>query len=283
MTMIFVSFAREDAACAEAILRGLEAKGYSTWREPQSLSIESILYPRTIENVILGSAAVVLVWSGSASRSDWVERHILFAQRLKKPMLPVLLDGTDLPNTLIADKTITGQLPCTDIVTHMLPLLPSPDKPDPLLSLAEKAADNLITARKEAIDAAAGILQRGELRQEQREAVLAILEYLAHNDLMMGVREKAQEALDADAKKAAGSPPPPLLRPGDSRHIFGVRCKNGHVTYFDKRRVCSAYKDIPRDIRHSAGLELDELHLKCETCGEAIVASVDCSDYRSHK
>lgn len=277
MTTIFVSFAKEDAACAESILQGLEAKGYSAWREPKSLELSSILYPRTIENVILSSAAVVLVWSSSASRSEWVERHIHFAQRLKKPILPVLIDGTDLPNTLIADKTIAGQLPCTDVITHMLPLLPPPNKPDPLTRLAEKAADDRIAVRKEAIDAAAEMLRGGE----QREAVLAILEYLAHNDLMMGVRDKAQEVLDADARKAAA--PPPFLHPGDSRHIFGVRCKNGHVTYFDKRHVCSAYKEVPRDIRQSAGLELDELHLKCETCGADIVASVDCRDYRSHK
>ena len=281
MTTIFVSFANEDAACAESILQGLEAKGYSAWREPKSLELSSILYPRTIENVILSSAAVVLVWSSSASRSAWVERHILFAQRLKKPILPVLIDGTGLPNTLIADKTIAGQLPCIDVVTHMLPLLPPLDKPDPLTRLAEKAVDDLIVVRKEAIDSAAGMLQSGELREERREAVLAILEYLAHNDLMMGVRDKAQEVLDADARKAAA--PPPFLHLGDSRHIFGVRCKNGHVTYFDKRRVCSAYTEVPRDIRNSAGLELDELHLKCETCGEGIVASVDCRDYRSHK
>jgi hypothetical protein len=258
-------------------LQGLEAKGYSAWREPKSLELNSILYPRTIENVILSSAAVVLVWSSSASRSEWVERHILFAQRLKKLILPVLIDGTNLPNTLIADKTIAAQLLYTDVVTHMLPLLPPLDKPDPVIQLAEKAADDLIAVRKEAIDAAAGMLQSGE----QREAVLAILEYLAHNDLMMGVRDKAQEILDAEMRKAAA--PPPFLHLGDSRHIFGVRCKNGHVTYFDKRRVCSAYKEVPRDIRHSAGLELDELHLKCETCGEVIVASVDCRDYRSHK
>src|SRR6266567_5733922 len=278
MTTIFVSFAKEDAACAESILQGLEAKGYSAWREPKSLEISSILYPRTIENVILSSAAVVLVWSSSASRSEWVERHILFAQRLKKPILPVLIDGTNLPNTLIADKTITGQLPCTDVVTHMLPLLPPLDKPDPLTRLAEKAADDLIAVRKEAIDAAAGMLQSGELREEQREAVLAILEYLAHNDLMMGVRDKAQEVLDADARKAAA--PPPFLHLGDSRHIFGVRCKNGHVTYFDKRRVCSAYKEVPREIRHSAGLELDELHLKCDQCGVEVVAREDCRGYK---
>jgi TIR domain len=81
MTQIFVSHTQDDAECAESIRQGLEAKGYSTWREPTSLRMESILYPRTIENVILGSAAVILLWSSSATRTEWVERHILFAQR----------------------------------------------------------------------------------------------------------------------------------------------------------------------------------------------------------
>src|SRR5947209_9485663 len=116
MTSVFVSYAKEDGACAEAILKGLEAKGYRVWREPASLTVESILYPRTIENEILGSAAVVLLWSGSAASSEWVERHVLFAQRLKKVIVPVLLDGTTLPNTLIVDRTFSGQVSCGNVV-----------------------------------------------------------------------------------------------------------------------------------------------------------------------
>ena len=56
--------------------------------------------------LILGSAAVVLVWSSAAAQAAWVARHILFAQRLKKLILPVVLDGTALPNTLIVDSNI---------------------------------------------------------------------------------------------------------------------------------------------------------------------------------
>lgn len=110
---------------------------------------------------------------------------------------------------------------------------------------------------------------------EHREAVLAILEYLADDDLMTGTREKAQEVLDADSKKV--TPPPP---PNQSRHIFGVRCRNGHVSYFDKRLVCSAYKKVPREIRKSAGIELDELHLNCDQCGVEVIAREDCRGYK---
>ncbi len=241
MVAIFVSYVQEDAECAEHIHQGLEAKGYSAWREPASLSMESILYPRTVENVILGSAAVILVWSNSAAQSEWIERQILFGQRLKKLIVPVVIDGTDLPNTVVSVTPITSNPPCTDVMAQLPIDFPQPGSTDSLIKLSEQAAHEFIRERKAAIDQAAEMLQRGE----HREAVLAILEYLAHNDLMMGMRDKAQEVLDADAKKGAA----PAFRSDESRHIFGVRCKNGHVSYFDKRRVCSAYKEVPRESR----------------------------------
>jgi TIR domain len=271
MTTIFVSHSKEDADCAEHIRQGLEAKGYATWREPTSLTMESILYPRTIENVILGSAAVVLVWSSSAAQSDWVERHILFMQQLKKLIVPIMTDGNGLPNTLIVSTTITSQTPCTDAVTQLLPYLPSTGSANSLIVLSEKSAHEFIRIRKEAIDQASEMLKR----DEHREAVLAILEYLAHNDLMMGVREKAQEVLDADAKKVTT----PAFRPEDSRHIIGVRCRNGHITYFDKRRICSDEATVVRSVQR-AGLELDERDLSCGECGVPVKVHVDCRGYR---
>ena len=278
MPHIFVSYAPQDATCAEQIRQGLETAGYTTWREPASLSIESILYPRTIENVILGSAALVLVWSGSAARSDWVERHLLFAQQLQKPILPVLLDGTTLPNTLVGVTPINSSTSCVDALAQLLPLLPPPTSEDPLLKLAEQAAHQYIRERKAAIDAASALLPQLQSGRE-REALLAILEYLAQNDLMDGVREKAREALAPYAKQPASAAP---ANARDSRHTFGVRCKNGHVSYFDRHEVCTASTKFPREIRQRAGQELDEVLLKCETCGVEMVAPVDCSMYRNH-
>jgi len=273
MTTIYVSHTKKVADCAEHIRQGLEAKGYITWREPTSLTIESILYPRTIENVILSSAAVVLVWSSSAAQSEWVERHILFAQQLKKLIVPVVIDGAGLPNTLIVHTTITSQAPCTDATASLIaqPDFPPSQSTDPLIALFEKAAHEFIRIRKEAIDQAAEMLKR----DEHREAVLALLEYLAHNDLMMGVREKAQEVLDTDAKKATT----PAFRPEDSRHIIGVRCKNGHITYFDKRRICSDEATIVRSVQR-VGLEVDERDLTCGECGVPVKVHVDCRGYR---
>lgn len=277
MTMIFVSSAQEDAACAEQIRQGLVAAGYTTWSEPTSLSIASVLYPPTIEHGILASAAVVLLWSGNAAQSAWVERHLLFAQSLKKQIIPVLRDATGLPATLIANVTIAAAVPCENVASQLLSHIPAPDSADALFTLSEQAAHEFIRERKEAIALAAQMLKRNE----QREAVLAVLEYLAQNDLMMGVREAARAAIEADAQQAA---PAHLssLRPEDARYMFGVRCKQGHVSYFDKRRVCKASSPFKRDIVRGADRELDELHLPCDTatCNETVIARIDCRDYR---
>jgi len=270
---MFVSHTKEDAECAEHIHQVLEAKGYTTWCESAALTMESILYPRTIENVILSSAAIILVWSrnSSAAQSEWIERYILFAQRLKKLILPVVIDGAALPNSLVSVTLIMGHNSCNDVVAQLLPLLPPPDSTDPLIKLSERAAHAFIRIRKEAIDQAAEMLLRGE----HREDVLGILEYLARNDQMMGVRDKAQEVLDADAKKVA--PPPPSSQ---SRHIFGARCRNGHITYYDKRKVCPVSSMVVRDIVERAGKKLDDLYLKCGQCNEEMVVRVDCEGYK---
>ena len=276
MTTIFVSHAQEDAGCAETIRRSLEARGYSVFREPGYPGPGEASYPHTIEYAILGSAALVLVWSSAASREAWVERHIHFAQRLRKLILPVVLDGTPLPNTLIVETVISCRPPCDDAAAQLLPHFAQLDSIAPLLKLCEEAANDRILSRKEAIEQADEMLRRGEYRDE----VLAILEYLAKNDLMMGVRDMAQEALEADARRAAPALPPPYLKLGDPRDIFGLQCENcQHVTYFNKRVVCSAKARKVARTKNIDGKKLDELVLECENCGEEMAEFVDCEGY----
>ncbi len=258
--------ASEDRACAEELRQGLEAAGYLVWREPEYPTPRDTSYPYVIENGILGSATVVVLWSHSAASLPWVKRHLLIAQRFFKPLVPVRLDETSLPSTLLTE-SLAGEEPCSALVEQVLPRLPTPNSTDPLM-LGEHAAHQLIRVRKEAIDQAAKMLQRGEHREE----VLAILEYLARNDLMNGVREKAQEVLaTATQQKPVSSPPAPPTRPQDARHLFGVRCKNGHITTFDRHEVCSQRKEIMRG--------LDELILTCATCGVEMAVDVDCEGY----
>lgn len=241
MTTIFLSCANEDRICADQMRQGLEAAGYSIWREPDFPTLREQSYPYVVENGILGSAAVVVLWSHSAASFSWTKRHILIAQRFFKPLIPVRLDETSLPSTLLVE-SLSGEEPCSEIVARLLPRLPTPGNVDPLLMLGEQASHQYLRVRKEAIDRAEAMLQRGEHREE----VLAVLEYLARNDLMSGVREKAQSALAIATQQQTASPPA-SARPQDARHLFAVRCKNGHIKTFDKRKVCAERREIMRD------------------------------------
>ncbi len=265
MTTIFLSYENSDRTSAEQVRQGLEQVGYTVWREPDYPTPSDASYPYVIENGILGSAAVVVLWSQSAASLAWVKRHMLFAQRFFKPLVLVRLDETSLPSTLLGE-SLSGEESCSAVVEQVLKRLPAPGSTDALLTLGEQASDTSLRVRKEAIDQAAAMLQRGEHREE----VLAILEYLARNDLMSGVREKAQGVLATAKQQQTPSPPVPA-HPQEARHLFGVRCKNGHITTFDRRKVCSQRKEIMRG--------LDELILNCSTCGVEMAVDVDCEGY----
>lgn len=110
--------------------------------------------------------------------------------------------------------------------------LPQAQRAQPPTMLGEQVANPYSRVRKEAIERAAALLQAGEHREE----VLVILDYLVHNDLMNGVREQAERVLSAARQPA---PAPASGPPPDARHAFGVRCQNGHVNSFDRRKVCT--------------------------------------------
>jgi len=272
MTTIFLSYASEDTACANEMRQGLETAGYTVWREPDYPTPRETSYPYLIESAIMGSAAVVLLWSAQAAADEWVERKTLFAGRLHKPLLLVMLDTTSAPTMLIAQATLPVQGTCSDVAASLLPSLPARDSTDPLLAVSAQAAHQSIARRKDAIEQAKAMLARGEHRAE----LLPLLDYLAHHDLMNGVREKAQAALDADTPPPQKAQARPLFPPEDARFIIGVTCPNGHVTYYDRRRLCHDIVIAERAVR--AGLEVHRYDLVCGSCKAETRVPGDCRD-----
>ena len=273
MTTLFLSHAQEDAPCVQSMRQGLEAKGYNVWREKGYVGPSDSSYPRMIENGILGSAAVVLVWSDKAVGVREIERQMAFARQLKKLVLAVVLDSTALPAALTGVVSVQSQAPCSDAVTQLLPHLPTADSSDALIQFWQKAAHEYNTVRKEAIDMAAEMLKRGE----HRDPVLAVLAYLAQHDLMAGVKDKAQAVLDAESRQSAPLP----FRHNEARHMISMTCeKCWHVNYFDRRDVCPLKKDAWRAYKTQNSKRLDVLKLTCKTCGTEAYVDVDCEGYR---
>ena len=93
----FISHAGKDTAHAEAIETGLGAK--RVWLDHSEIRLGALLGRELLSN-IRASRALVLLWSKRAARSPWVQSEWLAAANLGKPIVPIRLDKTPLPQAL---------------------------------------------------------------------------------------------------------------------------------------------------------------------------------------
>jgi tetratricopeptide (TPR) repeat protein len=93
----FISHAGKDTAQAEVIESGLGAK--RVWLDRSEIRLGALLGRELLSN-IRASRALVLVWSKHAARSPWVQSEWIAAANLGKPIVPIRLDKTPLPQAL---------------------------------------------------------------------------------------------------------------------------------------------------------------------------------------
>lgn len=108
---VFISYSRDDRGYVERLIGHLHRHGVRTWSDT---GIESgDRWTAAIERAMRASSAVVVVMTPAAQASTWVERELHLAEELKKPLLPLLLDG--LPWWSLADiqheRVVGGRMP----------------------------------------------------------------------------------------------------------------------------------------------------------------------------
>lgn len=91
---VFISFATPDQKKAEQVRQILEKNGVSCWFAPESMR-GSQDFAREIPKAIKSSKALVLIWSGSAQKSQWVEREVDYAIDKGVPIFPFTLESFD--------------------------------------------------------------------------------------------------------------------------------------------------------------------------------------------
>ena len=93
----FISHSGKDGAKAAAIEAALGAK--RIWLDRSEIRLGALLGRELLSN-IRASRAIVLVWSKHAAQSPWVQSEWIAAANLRKPIVPVCLDKTALPQAL---------------------------------------------------------------------------------------------------------------------------------------------------------------------------------------
>ncbi len=93
---IFISYSREDAAKVRPLVDELRRRGYRVFYDVESIAVGE-KWKERLERSIRAARVLVLCWSESARRSEFVQFEFSRAEGLGKPVLPWLLDQTPLP------------------------------------------------------------------------------------------------------------------------------------------------------------------------------------------
>ena len=94
MSHVFISYARADEPIASVIAERLREGGFDVWRDDELPAHRA--YTDVIEERIKGAAAVVVLWSAEAAKSQWVRAEADTA-RTALTLVQASLDGTIPP------------------------------------------------------------------------------------------------------------------------------------------------------------------------------------------
>ncbi len=149
MTRIFISYASHDSEFADRYYHALLARDHTVWMDRAELK-GGHEWVHIIQERILWSETMVVLWSANALKSTWVEMEMTYAHTLKKKIIPVRIDDTAPQEHMIinARQVIDGREATAEqvvtqieesiasdnrrpITTHMAPIETPPPMPAP--------------------------------------------------------------------------------------------------------------------------------------------------------
>ncbi|MCH9669954.1 MAG: toll/interleukin-1 receptor domain-containing protein [Gammaproteobacteria bacterium] len=94
MSDIFISYAREDRAVAQAMAAALDSRGWSVWWDREIRSGEA--FDRVIEEALSRARCVIVLWSSASISSRWVRAEAAEGLR-RKCLIPIFIEDVRPP------------------------------------------------------------------------------------------------------------------------------------------------------------------------------------------
>jgi hypothetical protein len=92
MSHIFISYSRKNIEYAKKLQKALERKKYLVWRDENEI-LPGDNWLQSIFDGVKKCSLLVVIMTPDSLDSKYVEREILVAETLKKPTIPLLLEG----------------------------------------------------------------------------------------------------------------------------------------------------------------------------------------------
>jgi hypothetical protein len=165
----FISHASADRSKAQLVESALGAS--RVWFDRSDIRLGALL-GRELLSQIRKSRTVVLLWSRRASRSPWVQSEWISAVTLRKPVIPLLLDRTPLPqslgNTLWQSLNKSPEDAVAELVRTVRGRLARGGSVSPPMRLPDAARDAQIDALARAQEAMFNCRDSGDLAGARR-------------------------------------------------------------------------------------------------------------------
>ena len=110
---VFVSYARADSNDVNSLVEKLTQQRVSTWIDRSIPGGEE--WPARIEERLINCSGVLALVSPSFVESHYCSREVIFADALRKPILPVFIQPADLKRGLAWLLSTYNQVPSNDI------------------------------------------------------------------------------------------------------------------------------------------------------------------------
>lgn len=138
MPYVFISYGVKNRSYAEKLTAKLQEEGIEVWIDEHSI-LKGAEWTDAIFAAIDACAAFVVVMTPESQHSKWVKREVNYADRISKPMFPVLLAGDNWPfftGTQVEDvrspdnpgqaPDYNGKLPSEDFIKSLKEVLNAP-------------------------------------------------------------------------------------------------------------------------------------------------------------
>ncbi|RLD05606.1 MAG: GTP-binding protein [Chloroflexi bacterium] len=134
---IFMAYSHKDRKKQQLLSSELKKHGYDVWVDDEKIAFGAE-WTNSIEKALQQATALIVLVSENSNVSRWVQQELIYAERLQKPIYPVLTDDANIPLHLANIQYLDYRKPNKKALDNLLFALQAPFE---IFAKSEEALD----------------------------------------------------------------------------------------------------------------------------------------------